>query len=153
MRRLSRVLMALTAITLLALAMCSCGTSSPSLPAQLIGDWNCQETASDGVTDTSFYHLTITEDGYFSIFDQAAGNPGIMGDIKSVEVAEENNRYIAGSLTIDFNTEDFDPPFCWNMEEKDTLEFKVSSEGHVQLSHNDIILDFDPDIVPDMDLE
>lgn len=134
MRRLTYIALSLV----LALAMCfslsSC--SNVNIPSSLAGEWQCEEMASDGITDTGFYHLTVNPKGPFSLYDAAAGNPGMSGNITEVTINEENDRYIAGTLAIDCDTADFDPPFCWDVEPVDTLDFKVTSDGYLQLSHS-----------------
>ena len=76
-------------------------------PKAIVGEWTCHEFASDEMTDTSFYALTIKEDGTFSLYDYASGNPGISGKMYCDDTGN------LGIINIECDETDFDPPLCW----------------------------------------
>ena len=138
-------------LVLAAMALCLAGCGGPSesdsaagapgdsiaseVPAGAVGLWQCEATASDNETDTSFYELRIEENGEFSLYDYAAGNPGISGTIGGVSDT---------TMDVQFNTDDFDPPFCWDLsEDGDTLEYEVNGDT-LKLGHDDVWLIFHP---------
>ena len=99
----------------------------------LTGYWGCEKTASDGKTDTSFYAMYIKKNGYFSIYDRAAGNPGISGYMSND----------TGS-TVDcvFEEDDFDVPFCWKLDIKgDKLNYEIEGDP-LKLGHDDVWMIF-----------
>ena len=112
------------------------GTVSAGIPDGAAGLWLCEPLASDGETDTSFYALRVEESGEFSLYDIAAGNPGIAGTMGNVTDA---------TLDMQFNTEeDFDPPFCWNLDVKPaTMQYELS-DGTFKLGYDDVWLTFHP---------
>ena len=130
----------------LAVALCftaACSADAPAenaviqkitVPAELAGAWECEDLASDGKTDTSFYTLEITEDGYFTLYDFAAGNPGISGQIVGLS---------KGEIELAPNTEDFYPPFCWDMNEANTVTLRYSvGTDSLSLEYDGIALGF-----------
>ena len=127
MKRIISILLTL-AIIITLFMISSCRSFRAGAPDGFAGQWKCEDLASDGETDTSFYEMTIEEDGHFSIYDAAAGNPGISGLMGND----------SGS-TVDciFDEDDFDVPFCWNIDSaKASLEYEL--EGDVlRLGHND----------------
>ena len=147
----TKPLLTVMLLALAAMTLCLAGCGSPSesdsaagapgdntasdIPASAVGLWQCEATASDNETDTSFYELQIGENGEFSLYDYAAGNPGISGTIGSVSDT---------TMDVQFNTDDFDPPFCWDLDEDgDTLAYE-SDGTTLRLGHNDVWLTFHP---------
>lgn len=117
-------------------ALCT-GCGGAKVPERLIGQWECADLASDGYTDTSFYALTIEKDGTFSLYDQAAGNPGISGTMKGDDTGK------LGILELTCNEEDFDPPVCWaKMQPKARVRYKIMSDGTIRLGYVGIWLIF-----------
>ena len=114
------------------------GCVGKSLPEGLIGEWTCEKFASDGTTATDFYALYIEKNGKFSLYD-TVGNPGISGKM-TLKSTEEDA--VMGTVTVSCNSDDFDPPLCWNMEEKDTLEYEILDGGKMRLGHNGVWLTF-----------
>lgn len=106
-------------------------------PAGIVGEWTCQEFASDETTDTSFYALTVSEDGAFSLYDQAAGNPGISGNMYCDDTGN------LGIINIECNADDFDPPVCWNISQNARLRYKVLNKDTIRLGYSGIWLTFD----------
>ena len=105
-----------------------------TVPDKLAGAWECEDLASDGKTDTSFYTLEISEDGYFTLYDFAAGNPGISGQIVGLS---------KGEIELAPNTEDFYPPFCWDMNEANTVTLRYSvGTDSLSLEYDGIALGF-----------
>ena len=115
------------------------GCSSAKLPDELIGEWTCEEFASDGETATDFYAMYINEDGSFSLYD-TVGNPGIAGRM-TLEKVEKNDRN-QGTVKISCDTDDFDPPVCWNITEEAELKYEILGSGKIRFGHNDIWLSF-----------
>ena len=109
-------------------------TSAASVvPAGFVGKWKCEPTASDGETDTSFYAMYIRGDGYFSMYDEGAGNPGISGYMSNDT---------GSSVYCRFNQDDFDVPFCWTIETADdTLDYELTGDV-LKLGHNDVWMTF-----------
>lgn len=112
----------------------ACGSAfEPGVPSGLVGQWDCEDTASDGATDTGFYELTVSEGGSFSLYDAGAGNPGISGQMGN-----------ATDSTIEcrFDKDDFDPPFCWNLDSDEAvLEYRMEN-GNLQLGYDGVFLKF-----------
>ena len=103
------------------------------VPEGFIGYWSCEDLASDGKTDTSFYAMYIKKNGYFSIYDQAAGNPGISGFMKNDT---------GSSVSCVFEMDDFDVPFCWKLESpEDNLDYELDGDN-LKLGHNDVWMIF-----------
>lgn len=93
--------------------------------SSLYGEWKCV------TKDNTFYALTIDEDGYFSLYDIEAGNPGLQGHVK------------VGSSTLEcvFDMDDFDPPKEWNtLKQKDILSYKLNQD--LKLEYNGFWLQF-----------
>jgi hypothetical protein len=110
-------------------------TSHP-LSLALIGEWNCRSLASDQITATEFYHLSIQPSGSFSLYDQEAGNPGISGKMTPKKGTNQ--------LKISCTTDDFDPPVCWDLSSQDTLFYQISADDQTLfLRHNGVDLIFD----------
>ncbi len=108
-----------------------------SAPEALEGSWSCDETASDRETYTGFYALEVQKNGSFSMYDREAGNPGISGKMKDAG---------DGSITCSFDTEDFDPPACWeDLKKEDTLQYEASGDDRVKLGYKDVWLTFSRD--------
>ena len=126
---------ALTASIIMLVALTGCGGSK--VPERLVGQWECADLASDGYTDTSFYALTIEKDGTFSLYDEAAGNPGISGTMKGDDTGK------LGILELNCNEEDFDPPVCWaKMQTKSRVRYKIMDENTIRLGYVGIWLTF-----------
>lgn len=113
------------------------GCGGPKVPERLIGEWDCAPLASDQMTDTSFYALTIQEDGTFSLYDKAAGNPGISGTMKGDDTGK------LGILELTCDEDDFDPPVCWaKMQHKARVRYKIMTDGSMRLGYVGIWLTF-----------
>ena len=117
------------------IAFTGCGGSK--VPERLVGQWDCAPLASDEMTDTSFYALTIESDGTFSLYDQASGNPGISGTMKGDDTGK------LGILELTCEEEDFDPPACWaKMQTKSRVRYKIMDENTIRLGYVGIWLIF-----------
>ena len=120
---------------------CGKKAEASAVPTELIGEWICDEYASDGETYTGFYKLRVNENSEFSMYDAEAGNPGISGKITSTDSDNiENDSY--NSITISCSTEDFDPPHCWEISAKTTLQYEILENGKLSLGYDDIWLTF-----------
>ena len=120
---------------ILLIAFAGCG--GPKVPERLIGEWDCAPLASDEMTDTSFYALTIKENGEFSLYDKAAGNPGISGTMKGDDTGK------LGILELTCDEDDFDPPFCWpKMKHKTRVRYKIIDDNTMKLGYVGIWLTF-----------
>ena len=113
-----------------------CGQSY-NAPAGIVGQWDCRDYASDEMTETGFYALTVNEDGSFSLYDQAAGNPGISGNMYCDDTGN------LGIINIECDGDDFDPPSCWNLGKEARLRYKVVSKDTIKLGYSGIWLIFD----------
>ena len=108
-------------------------------PKAIVGEWTCHEFASDEMTDTSFYALTIKEDGTFSLYDYASGNPGISGKMYCDDTGN------LGIINIECDEADFDPPACWpSLGTKARRRYKALNDGTIRLGYTGIWLIFDP---------
>ncbi len=133
MRRQTGLVIALMGVILMALVLGGCGDAKAGVPEGFAGEWQCEDVASDGETDTSFYAMTIEEDGHFSMYDFAAGNPGISGVMKNDT---------GSTIDCDFNMDDFDVPFCWKIDsEEATLDYELEGET-LRLGHNGVWMTF-----------
>ena len=138
MKKLLVTMLALTMAIAVVTAFAGCGGSK--VPERLIGHWKCAEMASDGITDTSFYALTIEKDGTFSLYDYAAGNPGISGKMKGDDTGK------LGILELNCDGDDFDPPFCWSkMQQKSRIRYKIMSDDTIRLGYVGVWLTFTKD--------
>ena len=135
MRKILVLTFALTAAIIMLVAFTGCGGSK--VPERLVGEWQCADLASDGYTDTSFYALTIEKDGTFSLYDFAAGNPGISGTMKGDDTGK------LGILELTCNEDDFDPPVCWaKMQKNSRVRYKIMDENTIRLGYVGIWLTF-----------
>ena len=124
---------AISAATLLLTAACGKSDFKAGAPESITGEWRCEDTASDGETDTGFYEMYIKKDGTFSLYDAGAGNPGISGKMGN---STEN------TVECRFNTDDFDPPFCWDIDMSGaTLEY-IANGDTVKLGNGGVFLTF-----------
>ena len=111
----------------------SATTVLPGVPDGFVGRWQCEELASDGKTDTSFYSMYIKRNGYFSIYDAGAGNPGISGYMK-------NNT--GSSVDCSLDTDDMDVPYCWTIDTTETtLAYEINGDT-LKFGHNDVWMIF-----------
>ena len=129
------VIFALLAVSLL-MIITGCGQSY-NAPAGIVGQWDCRDTASDETTDTSFYALTVDEDGSFSLYDEASGNPGISGKMYCDDTGN------LGIINIECDDADFDPPVCWSIGKEARLRYKVVSKDTIKLGYVGVWLIFD----------
>lgn len=162
------LLIALLALTLTIFA-CGCGQDSPGtdggqaepdgydegaspdgqggiVPYDLIGEWDCLDSAPDSESGYGYLHLRIEEDGSFSLYDQEAGNPGIAGTMNLVNAPEDLQNITEGTLDIICGDEDFDPPFCWDIDYEDSLDFAVPESMQLKLGHGGKWLTFEQEI-------
>lgn len=106
------------------------------VPSGFLSQWKCDKLASDGKTDTSFYVMYFRTDGYFNMYDEAAGNPGISGNVLSY-----TNRY----LDCELDMEDNDVPHCWTIDSSEAV-FDYELDGDtLKLGHNGIWITFHRD--------
>lgn len=49
---------------------------------------------------------------------------------------------VMGTVTVSCNSDDFDPPLCWDMQESDELEYEIPEDGRMRLGYNGIWLSF-----------
>ena len=111
-------------------------TKAPAVSEGITGPWKCEDLASDGDTDTAFYAMYIKKNGYFSMYDFAAGNPGISGFLKNDT---------GSTLDVVFGTDDFDPPSCWKLDpSEDTFMYELDKDT-LKLGHDGVWLIFHPD--------
>lgn len=134
-RSIITVLAAIAVVTVAILGLTACG--GPPVPEKLIGEWKCQEMASDQVTDTSFYALRIEESGEFSLYDEAAGNPGMSGTMKGDDTGK------IGILELTCDKADFDPPSCWSVNSECRLRYKILDDDTIRLGFSGVWLTFD----------
>jgi len=135
MRNKLVILFAFTAAIIMLVAFTGCG--GPKVPERLVGQWQCADLASDGYTDTSFYAITIEEDGTFSLNDEAAGKPSLSGTMKGDDTGK------LGILELTCNEDDFNPPVCWaKMQKKSRVRYKIMDENTIRLGYVGIWLIF-----------
>ena len=135
MRKILVLTFALTAAIIMLVAFTGCGGAK--VPERLVGEWQCADLASDGYTDTSFYALTIEKDGTFSLYDFAAGNPGISGTMKGDDTGK------LGILELTCNEDNFNPPVCWaKMQKQSRVRYKIMDEKTIRLGYVGIWLTF-----------
>jgi len=135
MRNKLVILFAFTAAIIMLVAFTGCG--GPKVPERLVGQWQCADLASDGYTDTSFYAITIEEDGTFSLNDEAAGKPSLSGTMKGDDTGK------LGILELTCNEDDFNPPVCWaKMQKKSRVRCKIMDENTFRLGYVGIWLIF-----------
>ena len=134
-KRILTVTLALAAAAVMLIAFTGCGGSK--VPERLVGQWDCAPLASDEMTDTSFYALTIESDGTFSLYDKAAGNPAMSGTMKGDDTGK------LGILELTCSEEDFVPPACWaKMKTNTRVRYKIMDENTIRLGYVGIWLIF-----------
>ena len=108
-------------------------------PEAIVGEWTCHDFASDQMTPTDFYTLSVKKDGTFSLYDHASGNPGISGKMYCDDTGN------LGIINIECDETDFDPPLCWkSLGTNARLRYKAMSDGTIRLGYTGIWLIFDP---------
>lgn len=130
MKKVSLFLLTLL-ISLTCLTGCSENTLDKEALEPFIGEWDCreatlEETGDEGCLYVGYLQMYVTEDGYFSMYDAEAGNPGISGYLyPSAD----------GTASLECDGEDFDPPFCWiGMGKKTDLTYTMTEEdGQMRL--------------------
>lgn len=126
------VLAAVAIIMLFTLS--GCGSA---VPERLVGEWQCDDTASGNHVDTGFYALRIESDGNFSLYDAEAGNPGISGTMKGDDTGK------IGILELSCDKGDFDPPACWpNLHTNSRIRYKILDENSFKLGYVGIWMTF-----------
>lgn len=115
--------------------LCACGSFQAGAPDGFAGQWKCEELASDGETDTSFYEMTIEENGHFSMYDAAAGNPGISGEM---------GNDTGSTIECRFDMDDFDVPHCWTIDSSEAILDYELSDDTLRLGNNDVWMTFHP---------
>lgn len=118
------------------ISLSGCGSFSAGVPKSFVGYWTCEDTASDGKTDTSYYVMEIENNGSFSIYDVEAGNPGISG-----KMGNDNGK----SIECKFDRGEFDVPSCWTIDSsRATFEYEISNDT-LKLCHNNVWMIFHTD--------
>ncbi len=130
---MKKILLILAVIVLFIFSLYSYITE---VPKALTGEWVCQDSSYGCEAGYGYLALRIEKNGHFSLYDAEAGNPGISGTMKGSADA------LTGTVEINCGSDDFDPPACWDIEEKDTLEFEAVTPGRIKLSHNGKSLSF-----------
>lgn len=121
-------------ILVMAFALAGCGSA---VPDRLVGDWKCDPTSSGNPVDTSFYALTIEDNGTFSMYDQEAGNPAISGTMEGDDTGK------IGLLNLKCTEEDFDPPACWlNLKPNSEIRYRIMDENTIKLGYVGIWMTF-----------
>ncbi len=120
---------------LLMILLSGCAGKTPDfdtsqVPPELVGQWQCDEYASDNETATGFYAMYVEQDGQFSLYD-TVGNPGISGTMLGSD----------GHVLVLCNDEDFDPPFCWDMDTEAVLDYEAD-DGQIRLGYDGVWLTF-----------
>ena len=135
MKKIFVTAIALTAVMTMLIAFSGCG--GPKVPERLIGEWDCAPLASDEMTDTSFYALTIEEDGTFNLYDKTTGKSAMSGTMKGDDTGK------LGILELTSEEKNFDPPVCWaKMQTKARVRYKILDEAAIKLGYVGIWLTF-----------
>lgn len=111
------------------------GCSDKIVPSGLVGIWSCGEMASDGTTPTGFYAMYVNSDGTFSLYD-TCGNPGISGTLSASEDGQK------GTVKLKCESDDFDPPMCWDIDKKAELDYELLEKGQMRLGYKGVWLNF-----------
>lgn len=117
---------------MLGVLLCACAKEESGdlepIPEEFLGEWECGDSPLENPDYyTGFLKLRVLEDGYFSMYDVEAGNPGICGDIEILSDKE---------LQLNGNTEEeFSPPPTWEeMQENQILTYQFVSEDELYLT-------------------
>lgn len=130
---LSRTTLILIA-ALLALALSACGST---IPERLVGEWKCDDHASGNKADTSFYSLSIAEDGSFSLDNANTGKPDLAGTMKGDDTGK------LGILELTCDDENFNPPEPWySIHKNSRIRYKILDEGTIKLGYVGIWMTF-----------
>lgn len=120
-------------VVLTLLTASTCKAFHAGTPDAFVGQWECENYASDSQTDTSFYEMRVEADGYFSIYDVAAGNPGVSGLM---------GNDTGHTVECRFDMDDFDVPRCWDINtSKAVFEYELDDDT-LRLGHNNVWMTF-----------
>lgn len=124
----------LTLALSLILAGCSLfgdGSGGEPIAEEFRGGWECEETTlEDPNSYTGYLHLEVSDDGSYSMYDIAAGNPGIEGWLEVLSDTEL-------ILHID-KTVDTDIPVEWDGISYDQeMKYCFTDDGKLQITYDD----------------
>ena len=95
------------------------------------GGWECEETTlEDPNSYTGYLHLEVSDDGSYSMYDIAAGNPGIEGWL---EVLSDTELILHIEKTVDT-----DIPVEWDGISYDQkMKYCFTDDGKLQITYDD----------------
>ena len=107
------------------------GAGGEPIAEEFRGGWECEETTlEDPNSYTGYLHLEVSYDGSYSMYDIAAGNPGIEGWLEVLSDTEL-------ILHID-KTVDTDIPVEWEGISYDQkMKYCFTDDGKLQIAYDD----------------
>ena len=107
------------------------GFGGEPIAEEFRGGWECEETTlEDPNSYTGYLHLEVSDDGSYSMYDIAAGNPGIEGWL---EVLSDTELILHMEKAVGA-----DVPVEWEgMSCNETREYSCTEDGKVQVTCGD----------------
>ena len=104
---------------------------SETIAEEFRGGWECEETTlEDPNSYTGYLHLEVSDDGSYSMYDIAAGNPGIEGWL---EVLSDTELILHIEKTVDT-----DIPVEWDGISYDQkMKYCFTDDGKLQITYDD----------------
>lgn len=104
---------------------------SETIAEEFRGGWECEETTlEDPNSYTGYLHLEVSDDGSYSMYDIAAGNPGIEG---WMEVISDTELILHIEKTVDT-----DIPVEWDGISYDQkMKYCFTDDGKLQITYDD----------------
>ena len=107
------------------------GAGGKPIAEKFLGGWECEETTlEDPNSYTGYLHLEVSDDGSYSMYDIAAGNPGIEGWL---EVLSDTELILHIEKTVDT-----DIPVEWDGISYDQkMKYCFTDDGKLQITYDD----------------
>lgn len=107
------------------------GFGGETIAEEFRGGWECEETTlEDPNSYTGYLHLEVSDDGSYSMYDIAAGNPGIEGWL---EVLSDTELILHIEKTVDT-----DIPVEWEgISYNETMKYSFTEDGKLQITYDD----------------
>ena len=104
---------------------------SETIAEEFRGGWECEETTlEDPNSYTGYLHLEVSDDGSYSMYDIAAGNPGIEGWL---EVLSDTELILHIEKTVDT-----DIPVEWEgISYAQKMKYCFTDDGKLQIAYDD----------------
>lgn len=124
----------LLVVLVVVFALTACGSA---VPERLVGDWQCSDYSSGNKYDTSFYSLSLSKDGTFSLDNADTGKADLSGSMEGDDTGK------IGILQLNCDKKNFNPPQPWHNLHKDSrIRYKIINDNTIKLGYVGIWLTF-----------